>query len=1131
MIAAILKIYDYLRNRKFVWWLLLAVSVAALVARTFSLSYKEDIYDFLPVDENYRQSLSIYQNISAADKIFVIFRMRDGSVDQQYLSDAVDLFAERLTAADSLGMVGTLTSEIDYEQFMESADEIYGNIPYFLAEEDYARLDSLLTHDYVAEQIRQDKTLLMLPTGSLLSQNIRKDPLNIFTPTVAKLQNMQSGMNYDLYDGHIFSPDRKMAITIVATPFGSSETAQNTKLLKLIDEAIARTEVEMPDADGHATGAPAIAVGNASQIKRDSIVAVALALVLILALLYYTFRNLSSILLIVVSIGWGALFAMAGISLIHSNISVIVLGIASVIMGIAVNYPLHLIAHLKHTSTVRETLREIIMPLLIGNITTVGAFLCLVPLEATALQDLGIFGAFVLVGTIIFVLIFLPHMVKNRELGSGKQLFTERLSDFAPESKRGIVAVAAVVTIILGWFSLRTSFDTDMQHINYMTDAQKEDFASLQTMMNEQAGSTTLYIVSQDATLDGAVRKSELIQPALEQMSESGLISGRKSITAFIPSAEEQRHRLELWYRLLEEKRDVLGGTLERELAANGFNVEAFDSFRRILNRQYEVDENRIDSSPLLSTLAGGYVSRGDSFSVVDMVSVSEGSLEAAKAYVAENMPTAGCFNIKEMNSVITNTLSDEFNYIGFSCGLIVFLFLWLSFGRLELSLLAFLPMMISWVWILGLMGLMDIRFNIVNIILATFIFGQGDDYTIFMTEGLIYEYAYRKKMLASYKNSIIVSALIMFIGIGTLIVAKHPALRSLAEVTIVGMFSVVFTAYFIPPLIFKFLTARRGEPRQTPLTLERIGVAAYFALMLAAECIVGAAVMPFGRRALRRYVCRCARFNSRILAGVDVRYANLGALRSDLPSVCNRRSWLDTMLLLGLNERVKIAELAESTVGRLLGYDDMEGGIVIYDADKWPDGSQVQPLYIHGSDMVVTGDSCVPCRGKITVEAGETIAVRTPQQAAEEYDCRLAAIGRREQTAGYYEYFVRSRYFYKGFDVERHAARLLKRYGCFSRWVDAQTEGERIVVLNNGYGVLGLLMALVHKDKEVCAYECDEEHLAIAQNCSPLPANLHIRPESEFDAGNHSADAIYILNPTAEQTARYGSTRMIRIE
>jgi hypothetical protein len=172
------------------------------------------------------------------------------------------------------------------------------------------------------------------------------------------------------------------------------------------------------------------------------------------------------------------------------------------------------------------------------------------------------------------------------------------------------------------------------------------------------------------------------------------------------------------------------------------------------------------------------------------------------------------------MNSSIAGSLSDDFNYIGFACGFIVFIFLWLSFGRIELAILAFLPMAMGWLWILGLMYLFGMQFNIVNVILATFIFGQGDDYTIFITDGLINEYAYHKKLLPSYKNSIVISALIMFIGMGSLIVARHPALHSLAEVTIVGMLTVVLMAWIVPPLIFRWLVRNSRGPRPEPLTI-----------------------------------------------------------------------------------------------------------------------------------------------------------------------------------------------------------------------------------------------------------------------------------------------------------------------
>ena len=78
--------------------------------------------------------------------------------------------------------------------------------------------------------------------------------------------------------------------------------------------------------------------------------------------------------------------------------------------------------------------------------------------------------------------------------------------------------------------------------------------------------------------------------------------------------------------------------------------------------------------------------------------------------------------------------------------------------------------------------------------------------------------------MLNSYKESIFLSALIMLIGIGSLIVARHPALLSLAHVTIVGMFTVVLMAWLIPPYIFRWLVYdRHGNERRHPLTLRRL--------------------------------------------------------------------------------------------------------------------------------------------------------------------------------------------------------------------------------------------------------------------------------------------------------------------
>ena len=69
--------------------------------------------------------------------------------------------------------------------------------------------------------------------------------------------------------------------------------------------------------------------------------------------------------------------------------------------------------------------------------------------------------------------------------------------------------------------------------------------------------------------------------------------------------------------------------------------------------------------------------------------------------------------NLLQRTPNFPNNLWGKFNERG---GCIVFFFLWLSFGNFELAVISFIPMAVSWIWILGLMSLFDVRF----------IFGKG---------------------------------------------------------------------------------------------------------------------------------------------------------------------------------------------------------------------------------------------------------------------------------------------------------------------------------------------------------------------------------------------------------------------
>ena len=339
-----------------------------------------------------------------------------------------------------------------------------------------------------------------------------------------------------------------------------------------------------------------------------------------------------------------------------------------------------------------------------------------------------------------------------------------------------------------------------------MTDEQKADMSYFGKLLggDSSADEVKLYLLSSAPNFDEALKSSESHQAVIDSLTNAGRIVQHSGVGRFLPSSQKQAERIGLWNDWVQRHPNLLSD-LDAAAQRQGFAAEAFTDFKDIIGSRYTT--HSFDYfQPLTSGVLAGNVSQagtqGDS-TIVDVLTVGREDVEQVKAALPD------AFDIASLHSSVADALSADFNYIGWVCSAIVFLFLWLSFRRIELAVISFIPMAVSWIWILGIMALLGIKFNIVNIILATFIFGQGDDYTIFMTEGCISEYKHGHPVLVPYKRSIILSALIMFIGIGTLITSRHPALHSLAEVTIIGMSSVVLMAYMIPPLLFRWMMKR----------------------------------------------------------------------------------------------------------------------------------------------------------------------------------------------------------------------------------------------------------------------------------------------------------------------------------
>lgn len=192
----------------------------------------------------------------------------------------------------------------------------------------------------------------------------------------------------------------------------------------------------------------------------------------------------------------------------------------------------------------RQVLREIIAPLVIGNTTTVYAFVALVPLKAAALRDLGIFSALILIGTILFVVVYLPHTVRQRSATNRgiSVKWLDWLSGLKLENNRWAIWGVVLLTAVFAYFSFHTGFDANMSHINFMTSQQREDMVYFKELTSNNNDNTeTLFVVSTGSSLDEAIDNNATLLQLFNKRSLTLIASTKENYSFSRQLSSRQR--------------------------------------------------------------------------------------------------------------------------------------------------------------------------------------------------------------------------------------------------------------------------------------------------------------------------------------------------------------------------------------------------------------------------------------------------------------------------------------------------------------------------------------------------------------------------------------------------------------
>ena len=814
-------------------WLLMLGSAVVFAVFGFRLHYEENIIKLLPQTDNSASYELVFSNLKVKDKVFIQIAPKGFSVekvgteptlDAQTLSDRCDEFIDSLTVRDGGKYIASVLCCLDDDMMMNAMDYAVAEFPTFVAPECYAAFDSLLTWESIRAQMSRNAEMLENDEDGNMSMLVGYDPAGLRYGMLTSLKKAVGGTavagagetvgtGMTLKNRHLFTGDGNVVMAFVAPGFDYMDSQASAGFVDMIEKEIESFEARHPEVDVFMHGAPAMSANNSRRIKTDLVMTVGISLLLIILLISLFFKNKSSLLLLLSPVAYGTLAALAMMYWIKGSMSLMAVGIGAIVLGVALSYCLHVLTHYKYVDDPERVLRDESKPVSLGCLTTIGAFAGLLFTSSELLRDFGLFASFAMIGTTLFALVFLPQFFRPERNRKSEKAFAvfDRINSLPLDSNPRILGTIVVISVVC-LFLPSPEFDSNLRDINYMSPKVRQSMNIYNAENN--GGWSSQYYAATGSTLDSAVLCSRRLSAALDSLQGEGIVKRHSDFSAFLVPEDEQQERIYEWTEYWQKpvgggrtRLDVTMARIDRAAREQGLSPELFTPFAALCEADY-APESLYDSGALPESITSNFIERGKdgTYMIFTSALMAEGDKMAVNKAVDKvdgSLIVDPFFYTGNMVEIIHS----DFNTILWISMAFVFIVLLLSFRSFAVSLIAFLPMTLSWYVVQGIMWLFGLKFNLINIIISSFIFGIGVDYSIFVMQGLLAAASGKgTEMLNYHKTAIGLSAMILIVVTGSLLFAVHPAIRSIGISSIIGMSASILLSYSIEPFLFRMI-------------------------------------------------------------------------------------------------------------------------------------------------------------------------------------------------------------------------------------------------------------------------------------------------------------------------------------
>ncbi len=765
-----------LRRKRFLFGGLISLLILAAITLPF-LPRDNSISNMLPADSGIHQMLDFLQEARFAGQVALSFQ-RDAGVSDEEFTAAIERFIAQLDTP----LVERIIYKIDIQTAGADIAFFQRHLPALTDEQGLSGIAERLNPPAVGRALRRKYLDLLKPGGSLALPLIQRDPLDIQQDLLNRMQALatSSGYNIELKNGYLFSADSLHALVVLETSAPITDMAASRALLTAVETTL-RELPEGISADiicGHRHS-----VSNEAVLKRDVQRAVFAAAIGFLLLFLLCFRDHRAQFIFAIPLA-SVLFSIHLCRWITGSLSLFVLGFGVVIVGIAVDYGIHVYVAIRSARDSGKALRGVIRPIVLGALTTLGVFAAFFAAGVPGYSQMAVFSITSILLSLLGALYILPHLIKPQTVQKG-----------LPHKKRPTLGLfipwLLFIILLLSPFP-RLSFDSELRALDGAEQVVWDAEDRFHEVWGGGAESLALVVV-EAPDYETALGLNDDLYSTLQEQKDSQEFSSFSSVWK---STGHRAKNAARWQAFWTEKRiEELRGSFAEQGAAYGFKPDAFAPFFQTLETS-PVQPGEPTDNQIFNNLKTRFTqSLNGAHQVISFFPDTEVWVERVRNALGDSKTLL--VSRREIDRVLSTETVRTVKRVATVAVALVILFTALLIRRPKEIVLALLPAVVSVLTVLKILEITGLSVNIPTLISGIVVIGLSIDYGIFMVFGC------KRGTLPEVCTAVTLSTLTTLIGAGVLVLTRHPALFSIGVTMVAGLTAGYATALCAVPFLF----------------------------------------------------------------------------------------------------------------------------------------------------------------------------------------------------------------------------------------------------------------------------------------------------------------------------------------